>query len=161
MITVEFGSPLNALVVKHQRENAAWHNWHTECKERCCLLAMKLASIHFRLLIAALGATAASVCFGQTDAKAADQKAAASQAKKASAAGSELQRLLDQLAKTREDAIKNSEKLTRDLSKATEAQKKEILTAMEANRKAFEEASSAFMKQINDERRKQRAATKR
>ncbi len=118
--------------------------------------------IHFRLLVAALCASAATVCLGQdASAKAADQKAAKDQAKKASAAGSELQRLLDQLAKTRDDAIKNSEQLARDLSKATEAQRKEILAAMEANRKAFEEASSAFMKQINDERRRQRAASKR
>jgi len=123
---------------------------------------MKLISTHIRLLVVALCASAASLCFGQTaDAKAADQKAAANQAKKASAAGSELQRLLDQLAKTRDDAIKNADKLTRDLSNATEAQKKEIRAAMEANRKALEEASSAFMKQINDEKRKQRGAAKR
>ena len=128
-----------------------------------------------RLFVLALFALSTAVGAEGTDAKGsaetkapADSKAAAAskvtdaktaalkeKARKATSVA-EFKKLIEEMSKERDLLIKDFEDLTKQMKDATEEQKKEIREKLEAQKKHFEEVTSALHKQIRDEQRKQR-----
>lgn len=80
--------------------------------------------------------------------------AARDSAKKA--AGSELEKLVEQVSAQREKMIADHDALARQLKVATDDKRNAILEQMREQKKAFEAAQSALHKQIRDEQRKLR-----
>jgi K+/H+ antiporter YhaU regulatory subunit KhtT len=72
------------------------------------------------------------------------------------AAGSSMQKLMEQASSQRERMIAEHEALAKQLREATEEQRKAILDKMQEQKKAFEAAQSALHKQIREEQRRQR-----
>jgi len=108
------------------------------------------------LVLCTLGVAVASA---QT-APAPEAKAAATavreKARKGSATGSDLQKLMEQINSQREKMIADHEALARQLRDATEEQRRAILERMHEQKRAFEAAQSALHKEIRDEQRRQR-----
>jgi gas vesicle protein len=119
---------------------------------------MSFISTPARLLAVMLFTSGAAVYAAESAPKPGEAKASATdtleKAKKSSS--TDAKKLVEQLSVQRDNMIAEYEKLAKQLADATEEQKKVIKGKMEAQKKAFEEATSALHKQIIDERRRQR-----
>lgn len=104
-----------------------------------------------RLLLIAFLAMSVGLC--AAEAAAAD---AAKEKAKSAGAAADVQKLVQQLSAQRDSMIAEHEVLAKQLKDATEVQRKAILEKMAAQKKAFEEATSALHRQIRDEQRRQR-----
>jgi hypothetical protein len=93
---------------------------------------------------------------------AANEKAAAAnkeKARKGTAPSKDVKKLVEQLSTERDTLIADHAELVKQLKDATEERKKEIIAKIEAQKKAFEEVTSALHKEIRDEQRKHRATS--
>jgi hypothetical protein len=92
--------------------------------------------------------------------KGADTKAAAASAREKARKGAmspaEIRKLFEEASKQRDLMLAEFDVLAKQMKDATEEQKKQIREKMEAQKRAFEQVTSALNKQIREEQRKQR-----
>lgn len=118
---------------------------------------MTLAASNRRLLAAALFAVGVALCGAQTP-SASEAKAAATTAakEKAKASAPSLAELQKKIKDQRDTMIADHDAFVKQLKDATEAQKKEILEKMAAQKRSFEEANKTLHRQMQEELRRVR-----
>ena len=117
----------------------------------------------FRLPAVTLLACGLAVSVAEAaEGKGADTKAAAGaatareKARKGAMSPAEIRKLFEEASKQRDLMLAEFEVLAKQMKDATEEQKKQIREKLEAQKRAFEQVTSALNKQIREEQRKQR-----
>jgi Skp family chaperone for outer membrane proteins len=116
---------------------------------------LAVALVALSVAVSAAQAAGAAKSEGRK-AAAASAAAAAREKAKGGMSAADIRKLYQEVRKQRDVMIADFDALAKQMKDATEDQKTQIREKMEAQKKAFEEVTSALHKQIRDEQRKQR-----